>query len=200
MQYRILPITILFVLSSKAQRISDFDLYQSEKGVVVKFYIEPGASCSGYSVLYCTDSLNYNVVYNDPGICGNQPVKEVKTYIHKDPAAGQKNFYRVRLEPFVEVSDPKSIFVKGAENERLVMYPNPLFSGMNELNFKVPDDHITRISGTLFDQYGKQLEGFQLKQESDHWSFNTEHLNNGLYFVSFTEALKGKTFKFVVLR
>ncbi|MBL7931994.1 MAG: T9SS type A sorting domain-containing protein [Bacteroidia bacterium] len=193
-------ISALLTLGSQAQRISDFDLYESSKGVVIKFYIEPGVACSGFSVLYCTDSLNFNVIYYDPGICGNQPLKEVKTYTHPDPSAGQKNFYRVRLEPFVEVSDPKSIYVKGAEPQSLVMYPNPQFSGSNELNFNIPDDKITRVSGILYDQYGKQMEGFELTHISDHWTFNTGHLNNGLYFISFTEALKGQKFKFVVLR
>ena len=195
-----MSIMTLFALSSEAQRIFDFDLYQSESAVVIKFYITPGASCSGYSVLYCTDSLNYEEIYGDPGICGNQPVKELKTYTHPNPAVGQKNFYRVRLEPFVEISDPKSIFVKGTENQRLLMYPNPLFSGMIDLNFSIPDDKVTKIPGVLYDQYGKELQYFELKQGPDHWTFNTGQLNNGLYFIRFTEALKGQKFKFVVSR
>lgn len=200
MQYRIFSIITLLSLSAPAQRISDFDLYQAEKSVVIKFYINPGEACSGYSVLYCTDSTNYELIYNDPGICGNQPLKEVKTYTHPNPRPGQKNFYRIRLEPFVEISEPESIFVNGPESEHLMMYPNPLFSGMTELNFKIPDDHITRVSCSVYDQYGKHLEDAELKHQFDRWSLGTEHLKNGLYFISFNEALKGQKFKFVVLR
>ncbi len=192
--------TFLLAASCTAQRIEDFDLYQSETNVIIKFNVTPGASCSGFSVLHGLDSANYELLFNDPGICGNQPVKEVKTYTHPGPAAGLTHFYRIRLEPFVELSDPKSIYVQAPADKELLMFPNPQFPGQEALNFRIPDNTLTHLAALVYEYSGRFLGTQDLSFKNSCWTLNTADLNNGIYFIRFVNYLSSRSFKFVVLR
>lgn len=201
MRRALVLITLIFLTcASKAQRIEDFDLYQSETTVVIKFNVTPGVACSGFSVLHSLDSMNYELLFTDPGICGNQPYKEVKTYTHPNPSSGQTHFYRVRLEPYVELTEPKSIYVEAPADKELRVFPNPQYPGMEWLYFRIPDNTQTQLIATVYDYSGHEFGNRELVLRNGHWGLSTQDLNSGIFFVRFSNYLKGRSFKFVVLR
>lgn len=191
---------LLCSLACSAQRIADFTLLLEDQAVVVKFNITPGPSCSGFSVLHSTDSLNFVEAHYDPGICGNQPVKESKSYTHTQPKAGQRNFYRVRLEPYVEQSDPKGIFVAGKGPENLRIYPNPQYPGDRELLIALRDKTLQQLEVKIYDLWGSLVKTTVLRPRAGKWVLPTEELGNGLYFLQLPEQVSARSFKFVVLR
>jgi hypothetical protein len=194
---------LFFLLASQAitaQRILGFNLFADKNSVTIKFTIAPGPSCNGFSVLHSADSITYNVIYNDVGICGNQTDREDKTYRHEVPLLSQVNYYRVRLEPYVEISEAKSIYLAEALNKNISVYPNPVYTGIDMLNIRVKNTYNTFLSGYLYDQQGYPLRFLDFRTIGDFFNLPIDELNNGLYIIWLTDGKLSYSSKFVVSR
>ena len=74
-------------------------MFTAGNGVSVKFTISKGAQCAGYRIWQGVDSVNFKLVYNYPGICGDLNVSQDISYFHETPNINQINYYKAELFP-----------------------------------------------------------------------------------------------------
>lgn len=181
------------------QRISSIALYPTNTSVVIKFSIEPGATCSGFTVLHSLDSLNFEEVASEPGICGASAVSEEKNFTHFTPVFNQLNYYRIRLEPRVETSFSKSIFVSSSLKTGLLLYPNPHYNSEALLSLKISEAENMKLTGAIYNSFGKQIKNLEVFTLGNEAQISVSDLNNGLYTIRLKSATKVFTSKLIIL-
>ena len=88
---------ISFFYFAKANRITNFNLYNVNGNVEVRFTISKGAPCNGYKIWHSVDSLNFIQVFEDPGICGSNTEDITKSFLHSGPSSNLTHYYKVEL-------------------------------------------------------------------------------------------------------
>lgn len=85
--------------SLRAQELllKSFNVQQQDEDVLITWVIGKGNQCADVEVQHSTDSVNFNVVYTYPGICGSNDEAVSYTWLHVDPAPNKKNYYRIYL-------------------------------------------------------------------------------------------------------
>ena len=90
---------LMFAVSSAQQDelLVNFTAQQIETSIHLAFTVRGGITCLGTQVERSADSLQYEVVGNIPGVCGNSVSDE--TYFFEDtaPVPNRFNFYRINV-------------------------------------------------------------------------------------------------------
>ena len=200
MRTAVLITFLIFTFVNYAQRIINFALYSTNSSVVVKFTITPGSSCSGFTLLHSIDSLNYSEIASEPGICGASSINEEKIITDNNPVFNQINYYKIRLEPRVETSFPRTIFVTSSRGANLLVYPNPLSESNGLLNIRVLAATNSRLIATIYNYDGRPLQNLDLVTSDNHATVNVSSLSNGLYTIRMTDGSKIFTGKISILK
>ena len=193
---------ILFFLFSNlafSQLISNFNVFQVSKTVVLKLTWNVGASCNGYTVFRSTDSLNFTSIYDYAGVCGSSPGNSVLTYIDQYPLMGYTNYYKIQLSS-LETSDIKKVLVSTNPNSKLQVYPDPVFQNVETLNLRLLNINAYSIIGNIFDRYGTPLQPLSFYTTTGETSINVNSLHNGLYLIWLTDGTQLFASKFVIAR
>lgn len=192
-------IFILFSLTANAQRISDYKIFLAGSGVAVKFTITKGTLCNGYIIKHSKDSINFTDVFNYPGICGDTARDESISYLHSDPLFNANNYYKIELVP-VENSIIKKIFVPEILNTSISVYPSPVQTVTGHLTVRIYNTNNTKLSGFIYDAYGKPLKALDLITIFDLTTISVTELNNGVYFLRLSDGETSYISKFFILR
>ncbi len=182
------------------QRIQDFNVFQSDNYVGVRFNISPGPACNGYDVMHSTDSINYISVYNYAGICGDRPEPDPQSYTHTSPALNQMNFYRIQLNFPYEQSEVRRLYVNQAGRARMSVYPNPIVQNTEILNLRFYNAESTNLVGFLYDRFGTVMRELELTTNGDLAPLPVGNLRDGLYVIFLTDGLSAYSSKFIVIR
>jgi hypothetical protein len=192
-------IFILCSLVSNAQRISNYKVVLAGSGVLVKFTITKGTSCSGYIIKHSKDSVNFTDVFNYPGVCGDTARDESISYLHGTPQFNSNNYYKIELVP-VENSVAKKIFVPEILNTSISVYPSPVQTVTDHLTVRIYNTNNTKLSGFIYDQNGKPLKVLDLTTTFDLTTIGVAELNNGMYFLRLNDGQTSYISKFFILR
>lgn len=191
---------VAFGLNAFAQqRISSIALYPTPTSVVIKFSIEPGATCSGFTVLHSLDSLNYEDIAWEPGICGASSASEEKSFTHFSPGFDKINYYKIRLEPRVETSFSKNVFVSSTLQQDLLIYPNPHVNAELALSLKIAGAENTKLTGGIFNSFGMQIKHLEVFTAGNQTQMSVSDLDNGLYTIRLENETKVFTSKLIIL-
>jgi hypothetical protein len=194
-----LVIFSIIAFASVAQRINDFNLFFAGNGITVKFTISKGTLCNGYNILHSLDSINFNTIYNFPGVCGNTSNDESISYFHASPEVNKNNYYKIELIP-IEVSVIKKIFVFAASDLEAVLYPNPQTGNSDLLDLRIFNAGTIQLKGFIYDQHGSSIQELNLTTSFDLAKINVSNLKNGVYFIRLTGAEKKYSFKLIINR
>ena len=179
---------LLFVLSFHfgfAQQdsiFSFFNVQQENNKVVVFLTINGGIQCSGLQVQRSTDSINFIMIYEFPGVCGSPGADESYVWVDDFPV---KNTI---------VSDPKSVFFQYYKSNELLITPNPC----EDCTVRFPNDKREKVRIQLSSIDGK----FLLEEEtsSNFYSLSNFDLKGSIFFVSIFyengKKITGKVLKF----
>jgi len=196
-------LTIIFIIFSflcgAQSRIQNFNVFPAGSSVGIKFTITKGAQCSGYAIWYSLDSINFNQIYNYPGVCGDVNTDQDISYTHSSPAINQTNYYKVELIP-VETSPIKRVYVNVAPKVTLRAFPDPLVNTYDQLNLKLSNTINARVVGFFYNQFGKPIRDLDLTTQIDLATVNVNDLSNGLYAVWLTDGTAVYTCKFIINR
>jgi hypothetical protein len=195
-----LNIFLFIAVYTYSQRIQNFNVFSAGTSVGLKFTIAKGVQCSGYIIWHSTDSINFSQLYNFPGICGDVTIDQDYSYTHTFPAQNQINYYKVELQPLIETSPVKRIYVSNQLNTGMQVFPNPVVNFYDMLNIKILNSNNTRVTGFLYNQFGKPMRFLDLKTVVDLTSLNISELSNGLYMLWLTEGASVYSSKFIVNR
>lgn len=198
--YRVLILfAFLLPFSGFAQRIAGLNLVASEAFVGVRFTITKGSSCNGYSIYHSLDSVNFKVIYDYAGVCGSSASDDQKSYTHTSPTPNRVNYYKVDLWP-VETSRIVGILIPAETESGILLYPNPISGKNDQLTLKLPGASSPNIGGLICDQFGKTLQPLNLQVQNNQTSFETAHLQSGVYTVKLMDGQQTYVSKFVILR
>ena len=82
-----------------AQKInySNFFLFQDNKQITLHWSIDSGPTCNGITILRSLDTLNFEVIGNILGVCGNITSSQIYYFTDTNPISSNYNFYKLRL-------------------------------------------------------------------------------------------------------
>lgn len=197
---KLIYIFIVLSFCCKAQqRIQNLNVFVAGTSVGIKFTITKGVQCSGYAIYHSADSINFNQIYNYPGVCGDVTTSQDISYTHTSPLINQINYYKVELIP-IETSPVKRIYVNVAPKIILVAFPNPVVNIYDLLNLKISNSNNIILFGFIYNQSGKPIRQLNLTTQIDATTVNINDLSNGLYVIWLTDNTSVYTSKFIINR
>ncbi|MCE3227581.1 MAG: hypothetical protein K0S32_2132 [Bacteroidetes bacterium] len=196
-------ILILFfcalAITALPQRIQNFNVFSAGQSVGIRFTVTKGPQCNGYTIYHSLDSVNFNQIYNYPGICGDMNSNQDYTYTHTTPALNQPNFYKIDLFP-IEVSEIKRIHVGENQLPSILVYPNPVVGVYDILNLKVFNVNNANLVGAIYNQFGKPVKYIDVFTQGDLATSYISEFGNGLYTVWLSDGNNVFAAKFIINR
>ena len=164
----ILLLTIVLISNGQNPVVLDnFSASESSGDVLLNWTMAKGSTCNGTEITRSTDSLNFEIVGEIEGICGD--VEESVSYFFKDaaPVLNRKNYYRLEFG-LGGSSDIITIEIIGLNVEGYAIFPNPItttgriyFSNDKGEQHEL---HIYNINGGLSRRYFSSTNYFDLSR------------------------------------
>ncbi len=184
--FKIVFLIILYIgtLNTYSQsRVQELTATQYNKNIIINYLISAGNTCSGYQILKSNDSLNFSVIYDYSGICGESSKAQNIIFNDEYPEKNKKNYYKVLIQPS-DYSHVISLFYTDFAEKGYLLIQNPItnnLSILSELNNSVLN--IYNQAGNLTLTLTPNQQG--LYYEDITW------LANGIYYFTIENA-KGK--------
>lgn len=172
----------LISLLVQAQRITNFNLYGVGKSVGLNFTITKGSTCNGYKVLHSQDSLNYTVIEDYAGICGNSSEDVTNSYTHTNPVQNRYSYYKVQIA-LGETSEVKRIFVSSKNGSGLIISPNPAAKFDKTVELRTVASENSHLVGYLTDLRANKFVELDLHSNNFLTEISIEGLKTGIYLV-----------------
>jgi hypothetical protein len=105
-----------------------FTAVQVDNGVLLKFTIVGGVTCSGVKVQRSADNINFTTIHEFVGVCGSLNTDESYSFTDEQPVVNNYGFYRLDMSSIGLFSN--SIFIKfiGYDKNGITVFPNPCTS------------------------------------------------------------------------
>lgn len=174
---------LIFLKSNSQTRIQELSAVQYNQKVIVSYLISAGNSCAGYQILRSNDSINFDVIYDYAGICGESTKPQNITFTDESPQKNRKNYYKVLIQPS-DYSDVISVFYSDLTEKGYLLMQNPITNNLYVLSDL--DSGILKI----YDQTGKLTLSLSPNQQGLYHE-DVSWLGNGLYYFILENA-KGK--------
>ncbi len=167
---------LFFIQVGLSQTILDaFAVQESRGGVLVSWTIGKGQTCNGIDILRSTDSLNFNVIGDIEGVCGDSAIAVSYTFNDENPPRNKEIYYRLQLG-VVETSEILSIRVLDYGDNGYLAMPNPFYIETN-IFFRNDDQSIHDLE--IFDIQGRLVR--KMTARTEQFTVPKEELNAGLY-------------------
>jgi hypothetical protein len=172
-------------------RIQELNVTQLNQRVVASFLITAGNSCSGYQILRSIDSLNFSVISEYSGICGENSKAQSVTFSDESPEKNKINYYKILIEP-TDFSDIASIFYTDISENGYLILQNPITDKLSILG---------SINSKTMKIYGKTGTHVCtiLPDENGFYQNNISFLDAGIYYFiiesNVSKPLRGKFIK-----
>jgi hypothetical protein len=179
----IISFCLSFLKSNSQTRIQELSAVQYNQNVIISYLISAGNSCAGYQILKSNDSLNFDVIFDYAGICGESTKSQNITYSDESPQKNKKNYYKVLIQPS-DYSNVISVFYTDLAEKGYLLMQNPITQNLSLVSdLNSGDLKIYNQMGTLTLSVSPNEQGLYHKDIS--W------LENGIYYFILENA-KGK--------
>ncbi|MDF1673146.1 MAG: T9SS type A sorting domain-containing protein [Vicingaceae bacterium] len=163
--------------------LDDFKVFEISGKVFIDVTISSGNTCNGIIVWRSDDSLNYEIVGEVVGICGNSTSPISYNFTDASPIKNIKSYYKVELGG-AGFTNTVSIVLIDTKDFGFQIRPNPA----NEkaiIYYENPTNEEFELF--LFDISGNKIS----TQKSTNNAFNVDtfSLGDGLYFFSIGKSL-----------
>lgn len=178
----LLSILFLFTVNSHAQsRVQNLSATQYKQSVLINFIITPGNDCVGYQIQRSTDSINFDVLYDYSGICGNQPEAQSIAFTDEVPVKNAVNYYRILIPP-ADYSKITSIVFSDISEKGYLLYSNPITNNFILLS------NSNKGELTIFNQTGCLIKEYT-PDENGLYKEDFSAFPNGLYYFIIQSAI-----------
>lgn len=187
----LLPFLILNTLNSYAQsRVQNLSATHYKQNILISFIITSGNDCTGYQIQRSIDSLNFDLLYDYSGICGNQPQAQSISFTDEVPVKNAINYYRVLIPPS-DYSRITSVVYTDISEKGYLLYSNPVVQKLSLLSISEKTKlTIYNQTGCLVKEYSPDENGLYIEDLST--------LPNGLfYFIIQSNIGKNISGKFI---
>tara|TARA_B100001287_G_scaffold221934_1_gene191076 strand:- start:56 stop:619 length:564 start_codon:yes stop_codon:yes gene_type:complete len=169
----------------KSQSIlADFNIDQSNGQVLLAWTIKSGSVCNGMQIFRSQDSLEYELIEDIQGVCGDLSSPVSYTFTDTEPELNTTNFYKISFGGTQE-SNVLSIEVYKILNNSYLLKPNPV-TGISDLYFNNDNQHelVLKVYGDFGDLiYTDTTNNTKFVLDRSFFSsgmyyFSLENLNN----------------------
>ena len=173
----ILLFTVTFFTSINLisqSRIEELNAANYKQSIVVSWLISAGNSCTGYQIQRSGDSLNFEVLFDFSGICGELTKAQSISFIDEKPLINAINYYRVLIPP-ADYSKITSILFSDISEKGYLLFENPVNQNLALLS--------SSKNGKLkiYDQTGNLIKEFS-SNEGGLFNENVSELSSGLFY------------------
>lgn len=155
--------------------IRNFYVQQFEKSVKISFIVASEQYCTGYQIQRSADAgAEFNVIYDYPSICGDNPEVKSVVYYDEDPIKNTTSYYRIHIPPST-FSNVQSIIYHESPETGYILYSNPV-----DETFKIKTNSSYAIA-QVYNSSGRMLLVFMANSEGVI-NENIETLPNGIYY------------------
>ena len=170
---------MFFGLNSWSQSIlADFDIDLSDGKVLLAWTIKSGSTCNGMQIYRSKDSVNFVLIENIEGVCGNLSSPVSYTFTDQTPILNSFNYYKISFGG-QEDSPILGIEVINVLSNSYLLRPNPV-TGASDLYFE--NDNQNNVVLKVFDDFGDVI---YLEQTSTNkFVLDSTHFSSGMYYFS----------------
>ena len=114
-------------------RVQELTATQYNQNIVINYLISAGNTCSGYQILKSNDSLNFSVIYDYAGICGESSKAQNIIFNDERPEKNKKNYYKILIQPS-DYSPVISLFYTDFSEKGYILMQNPVTNNLSILS------------------------------------------------------------------
>jgi hypothetical protein len=170
---------LLIGLNARSQSIlANFDIDLSQGKVLLSWTIKSGNTCSGMQIYRSQDSINFTVIEDIQGVCGNLSSPVSYTYTDHTPILNSINYYKIDLGG-QEISPILNIEVINVLSNSYLLRPNPV-SGASDLYFE--NDNQNEVVLKVFDDFGDVI--YLEETQTNKFTLDSTSFSSGMYYFS----------------
>jgi hypothetical protein len=171
--------------------LDKFDVFESGGKVYINCIISSGNTCNGIDVLRSADSINFEIIGNISGICGNSSTPTTYNFVDNNPIKNKPSYYKLELggQGFTKIL---SVHIIDTEAFGFQVRPNPV---KNQTTIYFENNENSEHKLSLYNTNGAEV----LTQNTSTNQFYIEvtSLPSGIYIFliskdNFSHNTKGK--------
>lgn len=176
---RLIILCLLFSVQSFAQQDTIFQSLtatQTDEGVLIKFTIRGGVTCSGVKIERSEDAMNFSEIHEIAGVCGALTTDESYSVTDRNPLKNNVSYYRLDMGSLGLYSDIIPVRYIDFTAKKYLLFPNPCISGC-KIYFSNPNNEKNEF--LFFNSMGDLITS-KIISENNFFIF-PENLDSGLY-------------------
>ena len=189
LKYLCVSFLIAFGYNVNTQTIlGDFDIDQSNGKVLLAWTIKSGSVCNGMQIFRSKDSVNFVLIEDIQGVCGDLSSSVSYTYTDQTPILNNYNYYKINFGG-LEDSNILGIEVINILSNSYLLKPNPV-TGASDLYFE--NDNQSEVVLKVFDDFGDVI--YIEETQANKFTLDSTSFSSGMYYFS----LENKTTRNVI--
>ncbi|MDO7613650.1 MAG: T9SS type A sorting domain-containing protein [Crocinitomicaceae bacterium] len=189
LKYLCVSFLIAFGYNANTQTIlGDFDIDQSNGKVLLAWTIKSGSVCNGMQIFRSKDSVNFVLIEDIQGVCGDLSSSVSYTYTDQTPILNNYNYYKINFGG-LEDSNILGIEVINILSNSYLLKPNPV-TGASDLYFE--NDNQSEVVLKVFDDFGDVI--YLKETQANKFTLDSTSFSSGMYYFS----LENKTTRNVI--
>ena len=189
LKYLFISFLIAFGYNANTQTIlGDFDIDQSNGKVLLAWTIKSGSICNGMQIFRSKDSVDFVLIEDIQGVCGDLSSSVSYTYTDQTPILNNYNYYKINFGG-IEDSNILGIEVINILSNSYLLKPNPV-TGASDLYFE--NDNQSEVVLKVFDDFGDVI--YLKETQANKFTLDSTSFSSGMYYFS----LENKTTRNVI--
>lgn len=189
LKYLFISFLIAFGYNANTQTIlGDFDIDQSNGKVLLAWTIKSGSVCNGMQIFRSKDSVDFVLIEDIQGVCGDLSSSVSYTYTDQTPILNNYNYYKINFGG-LEDSNILGIEVINILSNSYLLKPNPV-TGASDLYFE--NDNQSEVVLKVFDDFGDVI--YLEETQANKFTLDSTSFSSGMYYFS----LENKTTRNVI--
>jgi hypothetical protein len=156
--------------------LNNFNAFEAEGNVTLQWVIKSGSTCNGISIFRSTDGINFEIIGDIQGVCGNLSQPEPYSFVDVSPIKNAINCYKLELGNYGFSESVKIEIIDLAANGYQIR-PHPVTT---ESKIYFQNKSFENFQLKLFDLNGKQI--YNATTSTDFFVVNAAYLTSGMYF------------------
>ncbi len=156
--------------------LNNFNAFEAEGRVTINWVIKSGSTCNGITIFRSVDEVNFEVIGDIQGVCGNLSQPEPYSFVDVNPVKNAINCYKLELGNY-GFSEAVKIEIIDIGNSGYQIRPHPITS-TGKIFFS--NKQLSSHKITIYNAEGKVVYGSFTEQ--DFFEVNSVDFSSGLYF------------------
>ena len=175
----IFSLLTLICYHARSQSIlADFNIDLSNGKVLLAWTIKSGSTCNGMQIFRSQDSIEYELIEDIQGVCGDLSSPVSYTFTDSEPELNATNFYKISFGGTQE-SNVLSIEVFNILSNSYLLKPNPV-RGISDLYFN--NDNQNELVLKVFGDFGDII--YTDTTTNTKFVLDRSFFSSGMYYFS----------------